>query len=239
MTRPKHLEDAELLDPIHMKKAKEIFESLFGLLPPDVTVYIHKKKLYLQLGSTWIPKDITQKEPPVIQLHPKLLKEKKASQSRKGLNPIQRLKSLFQPHYTLEEVLTHEWVHCLRAGIFPKCNQLAFEEILAYQTSPRPFRKYLGPLLSRPSDTWILACSLLLFWIDALELSFFDQGILAIIGLGGFVYLSIKLLVCHCLFKRAQGKLKAIPCPLGELIKMSDKEIAKATSTRLKDLSLS
>lgn len=237
MTLPRHLLKADLLDSSYINGAKKLFEDLFGLPPPSVPVYIHKGRLHLQLGSTWIPKDPSKSKPPIIQLHPRLLESRPHRKGLKGI--LSRLRSLFRPHYTLEEVLAHEWVHCYRAEIFPKCNELAFEEILAYQTSSKPFRKYLGPLLSRPSDVWILASSLLLFWIDALDLSFLNQGLLTIVGLGGLGYLLVKLAACQSMFRKAQKGLKGVAYPLGSLLKMGDKKIAQTARSKQQEPSLS
>jgi hypothetical protein len=245
MTLPQHLKEAKLLDTKKTKNAEKLFFSLFGAAAPSVPIYVSKKKLYMQLGSTWIPKKPSLSIAPTIQVHPRLLKNHKSSTQPKGVAErlLLKLKLLFLPNYTLEEVITHEWVHCLRAQNFPKCSELNFEEILAYQTSSKSFRRLFGPLLSRPSDGWVLALSFLIFWIDALSLPFIGYNSTAYLGgkalIGGISYLFIKLTLCQLIFKKVLKKLKRASYPLGVMIKMSDKEIAKAALSKSRDLSTS
>ncbi len=61
------------------------------------------------------------------------------------LNPKQRLTER-------AEVLGHEAVHAVRAAF----DEQRFEEILAFRTSTKSWRRFFGPLIQRPREVWIL-----------------------------------------------------------------------------------
>lgn len=60
--------------------------------------------------------------------------------------------------YTREEIIAHERVHLLRKNF----QEPVFEEILAYQTSSSPFRRFFGPVIRSSKETFfflLLLCA--------------------------------------------------------------------------------
>jgi hypothetical protein len=74
--------------------------------------------------------------------------------------------SVLRKWYPLEELIAHEIVHAVRADF----EEDVFEEILAYQTSSKRWRRWLGPLLRHPREAYIflglLLIALLIQWVD-------------------------------------------------------------------------
>ncbi len=221
MTHLKHLEKALSLSQKETLLALNKIQKKFGKKPHNPQIFISQKKLFLQLAATWIP--IAQEKGsdkdkklsslcvgPTIQIHPKLLKKKQ--------------KSLFTTlffSYSIEEVLAHEFVHLVRYELFPYKEHLGFEEILAYQTSSSRFRRFLGPLLARPSDIlWLLPLFLSPIWVAFLP-SLFTLSWL------GLALLLAKLSIKQWIFQRATKILKhaKVKNPLYVLIGLKDQEI--------------
>ncbi len=53
------------------------------------------------------------------------------------------------------EVLAHELVHVARSAF----EEPRFEELLAYRTSSKPWRRWIGPLFRRPWQAWLMIAS--------------------------------------------------------------------------------
>ena len=219
MTYLKHLEKALILSQKETLFALDNSQKKFGKKPKNPTVFISQKKLFLQLAATWIPKNLAKSSDknrsdhttlPIIQIHPKLLTEKK--------------KRLFTTRcfsYSLQEVLSHEFVHLVRHELFPEKEQLAFEEILAYQTSPSKLRRFLGPLFSKPQDVlWLAPLFLsplwIAFWPDLLMVSWLGPALLL-----------FRFCLRQWAFQKAKKKLASsgVKQPLHTLIQFTDREI--------------
>lgn len=221
MTHLKHLEKAPLLSQKETLLPFDKIQKKFGKKPHNPPIFISQKKLFLQLAATWIPNNREKSSNkdtksnslcvgPTIQIHPKLLKKKKKT-----------LFSAFSFSCSIEEVLSHEFVHLIRYELFPYKEQLGFEEILAYQTSSSRFRRFFGPLLARPSDIlWLVPLFLSPLWIVFLP----DLFILSWLGLA---LLLAKLSIKQWAFKKAKKKLLAngVQDPLHTLIGCRDRAI--------------
>lgn len=112
----------------------------------------------------------------------------KIEEKRKGLLPWEGAASWIEDHgngtrlvsiqikstflsrlYPREELISHELVHAMRLMF----EESRFEEILAYRTSKNRFRRFFGPLFSRPRETtafvvwtffsWLFYCSEAIF----------------------------------------------------------------------------
>lgn len=60
--------------------------------------------------------------------------------------PLKRpLLSLIRSLYSIEELLHHEWIHALRAGL----QESSYEEAIAYSSSQSPLRRFLGAFLGK------------------------------------------------------------------------------------------
>lgn len=170
------------LDPIP-DTALSYFESLFYIRPDWIPFSYSKKGLALwEGGATWIEKGSAR-----IQL-----KSKK--------NPFL---------YSMEEILSHELVHAVRASF----DSPQFEEILAFQTSVNPVRRFLGPLFSSPNESLLFVLSLMIAWTgytvgwwqeweECRLLSFLLPCLF-------FFFLFARLLYRQYLFRKAKSYLKA------------------------------
>ena len=72
-----------------------------------------------------------------------------------------REKNRFYRLYSQEEVVGHEMIHAAR-HLF---NSSRFEEILAFQTSPNLFRRFLGPISQRPYESYLFMLVFIFLWI--------------------------------------------------------------------------
>lgn len=109
-----------------------------------------------------------------------------------------------------EEVLAHEKVHILRSAF----NSPRFEEILAYQTSPSPWRRLLSPLFQKSWESTLSIFAILLLPIFPLiPLSLLSLALL-------------RLLRNQYLFKRAHTHLSLLYKNPNELLTLlTDQEI--------------
>lgn len=119
-----------------------------------------------------------------IQLHPKLQTQTLCGNSQ-------------------TEILHHESIHAARAAF----NEPAFEEFLAYSTSPSKWKRLLGPLFTRVWEFPLFALSLFSLWTLPIPLFFLA-----------------RLIYKQRVFARAKKK---IPLPI--LLCLSDKEIQTQT----------
>lgn len=165
------------------QSAVDLFESLFSMRP------------------NWVPL--------LVQKHP-LKPWEGAVTWIEGSCVTVQIKSLTPPlSYSLEEILAHELVHAVRVAF----QEPLFEEILAFQTSRKRWRRFLGPLFSRPLDTYLFLSSLLLSWggywigwwldIEWLRLSAWALPLLF------FLVLFTKLVYLQTVFHRARSHLEA------------------------------
>lgn len=128
--------------------ALQLTNKLFDAVPDWVEVRVDSKRLYPWEGAaTWI--------------------EEREDGSR--TSAIQLKSSASSSFYLPEEVLAHELVHAMRVGF----EESRFEEILAYQTSQNRFRRYWGPLFTRPAEVKGLIFLILATWLALwMELAF-------------------------------------------------------------------
>lgn len=73
--------------------------------------------------------------------------------------------------YSLEEQITHELAHAGRMAFLEE----EFEEILAYQTSPKRFRRFFGPLIRSTLPSWLSIASIA--FIFDLAHAFYEQAL--------------------------------------------------------------
>ena len=94
-----------------------------------------------------------------------------------------RLKGRFiRKWYPRAEVLAHELVHAIRLPL----HSVRFEEMLAYQTSQKLFRRLLGPIIRRPFEVYVLFASLALSWVGL----YWGFGLFYVGSLWPYVYLA-------------------------------------------------
>lgn len=127
-----------------------------------------------------------------------------------GEKPLLQLRKIFESQdkflgiYSKEEIINHELVHAKRIAI----KGAIFEEVLAYQTSKSPFRRFFGPIFrSSKESAFFLLSSLTLIlspWIFLSIVAFF----------------LVRLLRVQRIFAKAKKKATA-----EELILMDDDQI--------------
>jgi hypothetical protein len=142
---------------------------------------------------------------------------------------IQLKASFLMRLYPQTEVIAHEMVHVMRLMF----EENRFEEILAYRTSKNRFRRYFGPLFTRPVETkgfvLLMTCSWVLYWTEFLGgFSLGAQYWLwsPMLPLGWGIY---RLVYSQKIFSKALKHLgKAIKQPkmsLAVALRLSDEEI--------------
>lgn len=131
-------------------------KNLFDCTPNWVVAYYSDKNLsFFQGGATWTIEKNSLRVP-LIQLKKTLDREK-----------------LFKIYHR-EELLAHELVHAVRMQF----DEPLFEEIFAYQTSKRSYRRLLGPLFQKEWEAYafIITLCIPIGWESLL---FFYQGLLS------------------------------------------------------------
>lgn len=141
-----------------------------------------------------------------------------------------------RPRHFLPEVVAHEMVHAMRL----KFSEHRFEEILAYQTSLHPFRRYFGPLFKRAEEVKLWIFLLSLAWFFPLTELCFDVDIPfggwyawapSVTTLGFYTY---RLVRSQFLFQRCIEQLKtaarAPEMALPIALRLTDKEIENFAS---------
>jgi hypothetical protein len=119
-------------------------------------IYSNKKLPFWQGGATWIEEGV-----PEIQLRSRFLEKKTVLT------------------YSKEEVLQHESVHALRSAF----EEPVYEEVLAYMTSPKKWRRYVGPLFRSYKEAALLLGILI----------FIPLGSILVFALQGFrLFLDLK-----------------------------------------------
>lgn len=181
--------------PLPNHPAHDITEKIFAFRFEEVPVFISQESLSLWQGAALWVYNKEGKSFPVIQLSPR--------------------------HKNKEnEFLAHELVHAARFSF----KEPFFEEIIAYQTSPSPIYRFLGPLFLFPLEPWIWVILssvffLLFFFFDNL---FFLYGPTILLS-----FFLIRLCSLQILFRLAKKHLKkaGIKKPLAVLLRSSDKQI--------------
>lgn len=134
-----------------LQEAFQLTLPLFDIAPSWVPIFYSSDKLpFWQAASTWIFK--FKEEGPLLAFLQLRNKFKNSSKSF---------------IYSREEILSHELAHACRMSF----HQPKFEELLAFQTSPYLFRKWLGPIVQEPWEPVVLI--LLLMGALLLDVSLF------------------------------------------------------------------
>jgi len=190
---------------INVQDALLCCEKLFDLKPDWVSIEEKQSGLSPWQGAVlWIQEDTLGNRVPLIQLSPRLQT------------------SWLGKWYPQDEVLSHEYVHAVRLPL----SSSRFEEIAAYQTSKNPIRRFLGPIIRRPSEVYVLLGAVVLGWLGMLwtAVSFFLWVPWIVCLFGG-----MRLLLSQWIFKRCQAKLETLIQDknkvLAMTIRLTDKEI--------------
>lgn len=192
------VEKQEISTQKNLTNTLDRFETLFGIRPENIPLIISSKHLKpWEAATTWI-------------------EEKNGERSC-----FIQLKSFKPPLlYSLEEILSHELVHALRAHL----DEPVFEEILAFQTSPSSLRRFFGPLFSRPLEATLFCTCLLLSWIGSMISLFLDSEPLLWLSwslpLLMLIPLALRLWYHQMLFKKALTH-----APLSVLLYATDAQI--------------
>lgn len=121
--------------------------------------------------------------------------------------------------FSKDEVLSHEAVHAVRMKFY----EPIFEEVLAYSTSKRWWRRFFGPLFRSADEThfflfFVLFGALLLPWVPLIGLAcIFSPNI----------FFFSRLFRTQSLFHKAKKKIRKLLGiePLWVLLRLTDKEI--------------
>jgi hypothetical protein len=125
--------------------------------------------------------------------------------------------------YTKDEILMHEAIHAVRMEF----EEMRFEEFLAYRSSKNSLRRFLGPIVAKPSDVILFFTSLILPFLLVPFTHFYLLMFLIPFGLliAGFY----RLLRGHALLERCyQNLLKLVTLERRAnqiLYRLTDKEI--------------
>ena len=139
--------------------------------------------------------------------------------------------------YSCEEVLAHEVVHAMRMQF----DEPKFEEIFAYKTSRRLYRRLMGPLFQKPWEANLFLLILLIpiatevyaffypehdwvFWLTALP-AFFGAWLL-----GRLVFYQ---LVLHIALKKLRPILKQPQKAWAVALRLSDREIFRIAFSKM------
>jgi hypothetical protein len=180
---------------------------LYDICFEEIPVFYSNKSLSLWQGAVLWEYFTEEGHPyPVIQL-------------RKSLE-----KSCFGT-YSEKEILSHELVHMARFAF----QEPLFEEVLAYQTSPKILRRFFGPLFIYPIEAVFLAiCCLAAPLLSLLAGVLWALGLLFLVG-GGLL---IRLFLLQGLFYLSRRKIEKMGVSpsnvLPILIRLSDQEIIRA-----------
>lgn len=203
----KHTPRENALPASDWSEAYALTERLFDIRPDWLVAYYDNKGLpFWQGAATWIAD---------------------------GMFPLLQLKTAFRKGHYLKiyhrkELLAHESVHAARMAF----KEPKFEEILAYQTSPSPFRRLLGALFQNPWESTLLLLLFLLSFLGQVALAFdpalFPASLLALpwaaLGIA-----CLRLLYRQSLFRRCRAHsaplLKQPDLALAFLFRLTDREI--------------
>lgn len=178
--------------------ALDITHALFNARPDWVEVRYDKKGLLPWEGAAaWIEESPEHGRKCTIQLKPS------------------RIARLYPQH----EMIAHEMVHAMRLMF----DEDRFEEILAFRTSKNRFRRYFGPLFSRPIETKIFLIWMIISWALYLifDADYFLFSSLLPLGLGVF-----RLYRSQRIFSKALANLaKVTEHPLAVALRLTDVEI--------------
>ncbi|NGX39149.1 MAG: hypothetical protein KR126chlam1_00471 [Chlamydiae bacterium] len=186
-------------------------ETLYGFAPNWIVAHYSDRRLpFFQGAATWIVE-------------------------REGVRvPLIQLRTRFDQGsymkiYRREEVLAHEAVHAMRMQF----DEPYFEEIFAYKTSSRFYRRFFGPIFMRPWESYIFI--LLLFSPIGVEVARFfvpELGLYAFFGFLPALFLGVLLIrlflsqmILFFSLRYIKGFLQPSVKPLAAAVRLSDSEI--------------
>lgn len=184
--------------PLYPVKFPDFLRDLYDVNPEYLDVTFDNKGLDAwEPGCTWIWGDI-----PGIQL-------------RKSLRVANRWMGLC----SRDEVLAHEAVHAVRV----KFHEPLFEEILAYQTSRKSWRRFWGPLFRSPNENYLLLFNVLVGACIMLYSPFLGVMTACLSP----AYFVVRLCVLQYYFFKAKSKIRRMVgiSPLWILLRLTDREI--------------
>ena len=152
------IDEKQALPMQDWKEANQLTDQLFDFKPDWMVAFYSDRHLpFWQGAATWIYE--TPVRVPLLQLRKKFCK------------------GSYLKMYTRSEVLAHEAAHAARMGFDEK----KFEEILAYSTSKRSWRKWLGPLFRSSWESYVFVV-LLAVPLLAKQLDFFGRKMCCLSG---------------------------------------------------------
>ena len=113
---------------------------------------LEKTRSYFDVSPSWIP--LTYSNVGLAPWHGGVMDPGEGLQLRSAF----RKKGRYLGLYSKEEIVAHELVHAGRIAF----DEPRFEELFAYQISSNPLRRWLGPIVERPSEVWAFLASILL-----------------------------------------------------------------------------
>jgi len=139
--RDQFLKRASAAKEVTAQENLNVTQEIFSASPDWVNIHFKKKGLLPWEGAaTWIEENLEGIRSASIQIKSSF---------------VTRL-------YPQAEVIAHEMVHAMRLMF----EEDRFEEILAFRTSKSRFRRYFGPLFTRPSETKGFVIGMLCIWLS-------------------------------------------------------------------------
>ena len=215
----------ELLESLSLDKDVEKYDSYFDkdslvskydLDPNWLFVLCSNSKLMpWEAASTWIYPINNSFSYPILQFRKKLASKAK----------------FFGYHFS--EIFAHETLHAVRSNIEGD----KYEEIIAFQTSKKWYRRFLGPIFRNPQESILYVVSwaitifaTALFTILQWPFLFFLFAISGLVAVGFSVFGFIRLLLCKRKFMLALKMVKKLfstSNPNQIIIRLNDVEIEK------------
>ncbi len=206
----------KLLKPRWNWTRAQLFQ-LFDIIPTELAMFYSNKGLrFFQGGATWLVEFGENKiSLPLLQFRKRL----------------QKGSYLF--FYSLDEILAHEAVHSARIAF----NEPKSEEIFAYMTSSRMFRRALGPIIRTAYEVGIFFSFMLMAFVSQFCSIFISSEIFLALSL--FSFSTALFMLLFGLFRLALYKLK-FNRVFKKLIKIvKDKKKARSILFRLMDKEIS
>lgn len=196
-------------------------EEYYGIHPSWVPIFYSNEKLApWHGGCAWIFQE-KEGDPTSACL-----------QLRKSFFGKETRKETLWGIYPRSEVVSHEVCHIGRMMF----EEPKFEEIIAYQTSSSPFRRWFGPIIQSAKEAYLFGISLILILLIDLFALFSDPRLvyseilwLKAIPIGLIFFALFRLWRRQLIFRRCLRQIeKAIPNPKkvsGVIFRLTDREI--------------
>ena len=210
--------EEDLASPKIMEEAKPLTESLFDMFPSWVPLFFSNRKLApWHGGCAWIFQ--------LDKISPKL----SLFQLRKDFSNQETYLSI----YCRKELIAHEAAHVGRMAF----NEPKFEEVLSYRTSPSHFRKYFGPIIQSPYESFLFLLSLLIavltvFWANSFMLFLIPAGLISLALMRLWKRQRQFSRTLHNLKKLFKDERKAN----GVIFRLTDKEIITFSKVSLRKI---